>query len=78
MLTVLEILLTAVAYRRGWKTKALLPLGMSLVVAFLMGIALGAGGGSLERAIPAFFLIDILCLTSLIVLCARSPRQQPV
>jgi hypothetical protein len=75
MIALIEIVLTIVAYRKGWKLKALLPLASSLVAAFLMGIALGAGGGSVQRAMPAFFMVDVVCLGVLIGLCVRAPRN---
>ena len=75
MLALIEIVLTVVAYRKGWKLKALLPLALSFAAAFLMGIVLGAGGGSLQRAMPAFFMIDLICLAALIGLCIRAPQS---
>jgi hypothetical protein len=74
MLALAEILLTILAYRRGWKLKALLPVLSSLLAAFMMGLALGAGGGSMNKARPAFLLVDLICLAVLIVFCVRSPK----
>ena len=71
---ILEIILTITAYRKGWKTIALIPIAVTLLVGFMSGLAIKAGGGATQTAIPAFFLGDVVCVVVLALLTARAPR----
>jgi len=74
MITVLEIILTISAWKRGWRWRALLPLAVGCAAAFLVGAAVGAGGGSVEDALPIAVLLELGVVGSLITLVARAPR----
>lgn len=70
-----EIWLTVVAWRKGWRMYALLPLGIGMIVAFLVGMAVGASSGSIEHTAPVFFLLDLICLGVLIGMAIRKPQR---
>jgi uncharacterized integral membrane protein len=74
MITVLEIILTISAWKRGWRWRALLPLALGCVAAFLVGAAAGANGGSVEDVLPIAVLLELAVVGSLIAMVARSPR----
>jgi len=75
MLTIVEIILTVVAWRRGWKAWALLPLGVCFILALLLGAAVTASGGSVEAAFPVLFLLDLACVGVLLGLVTTRPSQ---
>jgi uncharacterized membrane protein YfcA len=77
MILILEILLTVAAWRRGWRAKALIPLGTCLGVGIFVGMAIGASGGSPERALPVLALGDVACVIVLSVMSSRAPRSRP-
>lgn len=74
MIAILEIIFTAKAWRKGWRWRALLPMGIGLGASLFIGMATGAGGGSIEQALPIFVLLDLGVLGSLIAMATRSPR----
>ena len=81
MFLIAEIILTIVAWNRGWRWKSLLPLIIGFVGAFVLGFLIGtiiaASGGSIEpvmRAVPSlsiFFNVGVI--TALIVMCIKKP-----
>ena len=75
MLLILEIGLAVAAWRKGWRAWALVPLGVVAGVAFLIGVAVGASGGTAEHVTPLFLLLDLACVGVLIRLAVRGPRQ---
>ncbi len=77
MLLILEIVLTVAAWRKGWRAWALMPLGVGMSVAFLIGVAIGASGGTAEHVTPLFLLLDLACVGVLIRLAVRGPQQAP-
>jgi len=77
MLLAAEIFLTITAWRRGWKAYALLPGGLTLLLGFLIGLSIGASGGSADSIPGATILLDIACVISLIIMSAK-PRKQTV
>ena len=78
MFTIIEIILTVVAWRKGWRGRALLPLAGVLGVSTLLGLAVGAAGGSLESLIPVGILLELASLGALIFLVKRPPQTVPV
>jgi hypothetical protein len=80
MLLILEIWLTVKAWRNGWRGWALLPMGAVMGIAFLIGMAVGAAGGSVKEAYPVVLLIELTGVGALIRMAIRPPRpaQQPV
>lgn len=78
MLTLaIEIGLTIAAIKRGWKKSvAWLPIGITYFVCLMMGLAVGAGGGSPEGAIGLAFLIKLICIVVLITMVIRAPKDK--
>lgn len=75
MIAVLEIILTISAWKKGWRWRALLPLALGCVAAFLVGAAAGANGGSVENVLPIAVLLELGVIGSLIAMVARAPRS---
>jgi len=75
MLLILEILLTIFAWRKGWKWFALLPLGIGVVISFLIGIIVGASGGSVDTAKGIGLVFDILVIIILVVMNIKKPDE---
>lgn len=72
----IEIALAATAWRKGYGPRALRPFGYALGIAILMGIAVGAGEGSVEKLKPLFILLDIGVVAALLRMIHRAPKQQ--
>jgi hypothetical protein len=72
MLLILELVLTVVAWRKGWRALALLPLAIGVPV----GVFVTTQANSL---VPAF-IADVLITITLIAMSAkgRKPAVQPV
>ena len=67
MLLIVEVALTIAAWTRGWYAWSLLPLGIAL----LMGVLIGAAGGT-----PAIAILgDLACLSILGYMLSRTPPQ---
>jgi hypothetical protein len=77
-LLLVEIGLTIAAWKKGWRAKALLPVGVSLVLGLLFGIAIGLGGGTIEAAFPAAVLVDLVTIGVLITMVRRAPNSHPL
>lgn len=75
MLLILQIWLTVVAWRKGWRSRALIPVGVSLTGALVIGLAVGAGGGSFQQVAPVLVLLDLMTVAVLIGLTRRAPRS---
>lgn len=67
----LEFLLLVFAWRRGWKSLALIPVGLAIVAGFLMG----AAGASLDETGLAVLLPDLVATAVLGLMCAVKPQQ---
>jgi len=74
MLLILEIGLTIAAWRRGWKSRALLPLAIAVGVGFMAGIFIGIAGGSTGEALVICTLLDVVCIGVLTGMVVK-PRQ---
>lgn len=75
MILILEIVLTVLAWRKGWKWKALLPPGIGFMTAFLMGIAIEVSGGNVNSAVGVGLVIDLGVIISLIIMLASEPKR---
>jgi len=78
MILALEILLTISAWRKGWRGRALLPLGICMGLAFTIGVSAGAAGATEADISGACFILDILALTALGVMNAKAPHKLTV
>lgn len=74
MLFILEIVLTIIAWRKGWNWKSLLP----MLIAFFMGVFMGSVALATGNTLNASSLIiwDILATITLIVMCFVSPEAK--
>ena len=68
MLLIAEIILTVFAWRKGWKWRALLPVG----IAFGIGLIIGASGGGVTEGI---IFIDVAAVIALIVMVSKAPKS---
>lgn len=73
----LQIILAIVAWKRGWKAWALMPLAVTVVLGFAIGVVAGVQGDSFEDVMPLALVLDGACIMTLIVLIAR-PRKVSV
>ncbi len=65
MLLIVQILLTVVSWKRGWKALALLPLGIDVVLALFIGIIGNAYQVDLEAINNMVFIFDIAATIAL-------------
>lgn len=77
MLMVLEIILTILAWRKGWRWKALIPVAIAAGIAFFGGVAIATSGGTAVNN-GIFIIIDILLVITQAVLVSKAPRQEKV
>lgn len=73
---ILEIILTIIAWRKGWKWLSLVPMAMPIIIGFFTGVGIGLSGGSVDE-IPGFMIIfDIIAVIALIIMCFKSPKSK--
>ena len=72
MLLILEIVLTIVAWNKGWKWKSLIPVGSALLVGFIYGILVGMSGGEIS---PLIVIGDIAAIIILAIMCGVKPKN---
>jgi len=66
MLIIVEIALTVMAWRRGWKAWALLPMFLGVSLSFAFGLALAASGvNNMSAILPFAVLFDIAIIVAL-------------
>ena len=75
MILIAEIILTIVAWQKGWRGWALLPMAIVLSLAFVMGLAVGAAGGSKGDVIVPCLILDAMGILALVVMTARAPNK---
>jgi hypothetical protein len=76
MLLVLEIGLTIWAWRRGWKGWALLPPVICFGIGFVSGLFMDPFVAMTESENPAWILLDVACIGTLIFMVAKSRKKQ--
>ena len=67
MILILEIILTIVAWNRGWKAQALIPVGVVFVIGMIIGVLSGGNSDVIQTAI----LFDILGIVALVVMAIK-------
>ena len=77
MILILEIVLTVMAWRRGWKGWALVPMAVALFVGFLWGAVAAASGGSMQDIWGASLLVDLALIGTLIAMVAHPRTEEP-
>jgi hypothetical protein len=70
---IIEIWLKVLAWRKGWKGYALLPVGVSFSLAFLTGIVVSLSDGSVDRLWSVGILLDVCAIVALIMMVNRQP-----
>ena len=68
MLLILEVVLTVVAWRKGWRALALLPLAVGVPV----GVFMTVGANSMVPAV----VTDVLITIALIAMSAKGRKQK--
>ena len=72
----IEIILTIVAWSRGWKWLALLPLGIVLLLGFIIGFGIGASGGNVSNIGGGVIILDILAIVALVIMSIIKPKNK--
>ena len=78
MLLILEIILTIVSWRKGWRGWALLPAGIVGFIAFIIGAMAGAAGysGTQVRGLTVAILpLDLLCVGVLVWMASKGRKR---
>jgi hypothetical protein len=71
---IIEIILTVFVWKKGWKWMALLPLGGALFIGFLIGLGIGASGGSVDDVSGLAVFIDVAAIVALIIMLIKGPK----
>jgi len=79
MLLVIEIMLTASAWNKGWKGLALVPWAIMFALAWMVGTSM-AGTASEDETFGVLLTLDILLIVVLAIMAAvgRKPSQPAV
>ena len=79
MLLLIQIALTVVAWRRGWKAWALAPILITVGLGFLVGLICGATGTDLDSILGPCLVFDLGCVVVLVamVVCRRGSHRGP-
>jgi hypothetical protein len=70
---ILQVILSIVAWNRGWRWLALIPMGAALFLGFMIGI-IGAGMGYSPEEMSWAIVLDIIVFIILIYMCAKPPQ----
>lgn len=73
---ILEIILMIAAWRRGWRWRALVPMGVGMGLGFVIGGVIGASGGDVEDSKGLFILMDIVLIFILLFMSAWGPSAE--
>lgn len=71
----LQIIFTVLAWRKGWRARALLPMGLLFLLAFIVGAATASSGGSIEDIQGLLIFLDLVGLVALIVMSMKAPSE---
>ncbi len=72
MILILEIVLTIIAWRKGYKAFALLPVGIVILLAFLIGFS---DPVAYESAEAGFIVFDLMAVVALVIMIATAKKQ---
>jgi len=75
MLIIIEVILTIVAWIRGWKWLSLIPIGSAFFLGMLSGSII-ASLGEYPTNIISFIWIDILAVIALLIMIVK-PKKKP-
>lgn len=71
----IEIILTIFAWRNGWKSLALIPIGVALLLGFFIGLGAGSSGGDVSSAMGMAIVLDVIAIIVLAVMCFKSKKS---
>lgn len=71
MILILEIVLTIIAWRKGYKGYALLPLGIVFLIAFMVGFSTPELS---ESADLSFIVLDLMAIVALVIMVATAKK----
>ncbi len=70
----LQFLLMIGAWKRGWKARALIPMGVAVALVFIMG----SSGVAVDGRDPIIYVPDVLSSVALGIMCLVRPASVPV
>lgn len=74
---ILEIILTVVAWLRGWKWKSLIPIGAVLIIGLFYGFILGLTGSFVDTTDVVWInIFDILAILALLIMVILPPKNK--
>ena len=76
MLLIAEIVLTVLAWRKGWRARALLPVGITFPTALVVGLLITLAGGPEHAPVLVGMLLDVVCVVVLIAMLVRAPTAE--
>ncbi len=79
MLMIAEIILTAAAFRKGWRSRALLPMGFVLGLGLLLGAIAGGMGVShstLQTITICMIPVELIMVGVLVHMARRCPAPE--
>jgi hypothetical protein len=74
---IIEIILTIVAWNRGWKWLALIPLGVGVLLGLIIGL-IGGSMGSTAEDLSWVVVFDAIVIIALIIMCFVKPKSAEV
>ena len=72
LMLIAEIILTVIAWRKGWRWWALLPGFMAFGIGFVLGAVVEISGGNSFSALPYAIFIDIIAIFALICMAGTN------
>lgn len=72
---IVELIVTILAWRKGWRWRVLLPWGVAVVSAILLGAGVAASGGEAEDVRGLAVLLELGMLGALVFMACRAPGQ---
>lgn len=75
MLLIIEIILTVVAWTKGWRFKALIPVAGCLAIGLFLGAIIATIGGTIPAGL---FIFDIIAVIVLIVMICNPPKNDVI
>jgi hypothetical protein len=72
MTLIAEIILTVIAWRKGWRWWALLPGALAFGTGFLIGMAVELSGGNAFSILPYTIIVDIIAIFGLICMAGTN------
>ena len=76
ILLLIQIVLTVIAWRKGWKWYSLIPLLGAIFIGLIIGISVGSNGGSVNNVQGLTIFLDIVTTIILAILCVKSPNNE--